>query len=73
MNEVYVKLDEELLEVIDKLENITVTNYKKNNVFIDIESLVIALRDLMYEYDVMKEKYEDEIKYIKDNVKEYWC
>lgn len=64
MNEVFIDI---------RKENEWIRKHFENKDFVSIDDLVNCIENLILEIDNMKEKYEDEIETIKDNVKEWWC
>lgn len=66
-NNVYYKLTEDERASINKVMEITLTNYDAYNLFIPVESLMVALEDLLYEYHKKEEELEDLKKDVEDN------
>ena len=65
----YYKLDDYLKRRIERVGNITSTNYELLGDFVPIESLMAMIDDLLVEYEVQVEKYEEFEKYVDDNYK----
>lgn len=59
MEEVLVKLDSELIEILNRLSEMNLTDYEVKDGIIKIENLRIALRDLMFEYDNLEEEFKN--------------
>lgn len=66
----YEKLDEETLERIKKMQNITMTNYEICGSFIPIDSWKYIAEDLMYEVEHLEEKIEDILQDREDNYRQ---
>ncbi len=55
----YYKLDEANKEYLEDVQNITDVDYEVKGDFIEVENLMIALKDMVVEYENLKEKFED--------------
>lgn len=74
MNKDYTEISRKL---IDKIEEATNTDYEvikfynkiedKEETYISIDKLIVALEDMLVEYDHMKEMYEDLKQDVEDN------
>lgn len=62
----YIEINEELLQ---KVTNITNFTYKSKGDFIAYEDIISIIEDLITEYDVLQEKYEDFKQEVEDNFK----
>ena len=62
MNEVFIDM---------RKENEWIKKYF-NSDLVSIEQLIACIEDLDGKVEHLKEEYEQEIKDIRDNVKEYW-
>lgn len=60
----YYKLNEDELEIMKEIENITDVDYEILGDFMPVDSFMCALKDLKVEYESQKEKYED----LKENL-----
>ena len=60
----YLRIDEELYE---KITNITGTDYEPVGEFLTGDSIIGMLEDLLHEYDVKNEQYEDLKQDIEEN------
>lgn len=63
----YYKLDEKKLETINKVSDITSTDYELLGNFVPVDSLICIIDDLLYEIDHLQEKYKDLEKDIEEN------
>lgn len=64
------KLSEKELELMKKVSNETITDYKIDNQdYIEVDNLISAIYDLMYEIGHYKEEIEDIKQDIEDNYK----
>ena len=66
----YEKLDKEELEMIKDISKLTMTDYEISGDFIPADSWKILAEDLMYEFDKLKEEFEDYKEFVKDNYKQ---
>lgn len=66
----YEKLDKEELEMIKNISKLTMTNYEIIGDFIPVDSWKILAEDLMYEFDKLKEEFDDYKEFVKDNYKQ---
>ena len=66
----YEKLDKEELEMIKNISKLTMTNYEIIGDFIPVDSWKSLAEDLMYEFDKLKEEFDDYKEFIKDNYKQ---
>ncbi len=64
---IYYKLTKRDLGKIKKIEEITLTDYEVKNDLISIDNLYTALLDLLCEYNVLNEKYNDLENDLNDN------
>lgn len=60
----YVKVEKKVLE---KIEEITNTNYNAEDVFLTTESLIMIIDDLLIELDKLQEKLDD----LEENIDTY--
>lgn len=60
----YVKIEKKVLE---KIEEITNTNYNAEDVYLTTESLVMIIDDLLVELDKMQDKLNDLENNLNDN------
>ena len=63
----YAKLDENEMKYIDRICEITYTDYDIKDSMVSVDNLIIMLEDLYTEYECLKEEYEDFKKDVKDN------
>lgn len=63
MDEVFIDVRKESEDVIKYF----------NTDFVSIDNLIAVIEELDFKLEKQKREYEQEIKDIKDNVKEYWC
>ena len=66
-NKYYYKCDREL---INKAMEITCVSYEVEKEYLPIEKLELIIEDLVYEYNVLKEKYDDVIEDRNENWKQ---
>lgn len=64
---IYQKLIFSEIELIKKIENITLSDYEIKGDYIEIDNLMTIIEDLFFEYESLKEKFEDLENDIKDN------
>lgn len=60
----YIEIDEELLR---KIASITRFTYKDKGNFISYENVIAIIEDLIAEYDVLQEEYDDFKQNVEDN------
>lgn len=60
----YLELDK---KIIDKIEEITCTDYERKGDYIPVENIENMIKDLLYEIDRLNEKIEDMENDIRDN------
>ena len=63
----YYKVDEKESAILNKITKITFTDYEPQGDFIEVESLMTALEDLLVCYEGLEEKYEDLQKDVEEN------
>lgn len=63
----YIEIDEKILEKITDITNFT---YKSKGDFIAYEDVISIIEDLVCEYNVLKEKFEDYKENIRDNYRQ---
>lgn len=66
---IYYSLTERELNLIEKISDITCTNYEIKNNMIEVEQFLSIIEDLKYAVQYEQEKYEDLVKDIYDNYK----
>jgi hypothetical protein len=66
----YIKLTEKEREMLNKVMEITYTTYEPEGYFIKGENLIVALEDLLTEYEGLQEKYDDFKQDVEDNYKQ---
>jgi hypothetical protein len=59
---VFIELDDEKQEVLEKIENITNTYYGRKEKIIGVDGLLCATRDILYEYEKLIEYNEQKEK-----------
>lgn len=64
---IYQKLIFSEIELIKKIENITLSDYEIKGDYIEFDNLMTIIEDLFFEYESLKEKFEDLENDIKDN------
>lgn len=67
----YYKLDDNELERINRVCELTFTDYELLGNFIPVEMLMAAIEDLLIEVDRLEEKYKDFEQEVEDNYKPY--
>lgn len=60
----YLELDK---KTIDKIEEMTCTDYERKGDYIPSENIENMIKDLLYEIDILSEKIEDMENDIRDN------
>ena len=55
----YMKLDESNKETLERISNITDVDYEIQGDFVEVESLMTALKDMLVKYDKLEEDFED--------------
>lgn len=69
----YYKLDNANKEYLEDVQNITNVDYEVKGDFIEVESLMIALKDMVVEYQNLKERFEDyKTNYDEDDAHDVW-
>ena len=63
---IYIEFDKNILE---KVENITKTNYKSENGLVNSDEISIIIDDLLDEIDNLRDKIEDLKEDMRDNYK----
>lgn len=63
----YIEIDKKILE---KVTNITNFTYKSKGDFIAYEDVISIIKDLVCEYNVLKEKFEDYKENVRDNYRQ---
>lgn len=63
----YYKLDNDELEKINRVSNITFTDYELKGNFISVESMMSAIEDLLIEIDKLEEAKKDMQQDIENN------
>lgn len=66
----YKYLDDEHLEIIKKIQEITMHDYELKGNFIPQNSLWLMVEDLLCELDNKEEKLENYKQYVADNYKQ---
>lgn len=61
------ELDEKELEIFNRISNITDVDYEIKNNMIEVDTLIYALKDMLYEYHKVEEERDDLEKDINDN------
>ena len=64
---IYQKLIFSEIELIKKIENITLSDYEIKGDYNEFDKLMTINEDLFFEYESLKEKFEDLENDIKDN------
>lgn len=67
-NTMYLKLNKEELELLERVSDITTANYEIENDLISFENLIGAIEDLLYELERKEESFE---KY-KEHIEEHY-
>lgn len=65
----YYKLNENEYQRIQKVSNLTNTDYELNGSFIPVENLMSVIEDLVYELNNLEEKYKDLEEDLETNYK----
>ena len=65
----YWKLSDKDKETIERISKITGVDYELKGNLVPIDSLIYALFDMLYEYDVKEEELEDLKQDLEDNYK----
>lgn len=63
----YIEIDEKILEKVTDITNFT---YKSKGDFIAYEDVISIIEDLVCEYNVLKEKFEDYKENVRDNYRQ---
>ena len=63
----YIKLTDDELEVIDKIHEITSTDYELEGNFFPTDSMIPAFEDLLCAYEILEEEFEDFKQNVEDN------
>lgn len=63
----YIEIDKKILEKVTGITNFT---YKSKGDFIAYEDVISIIEDLVCEYNVLKEKFEDYKENIRDNYRQ---
>ncbi len=66
----FYKLNSNEFEDVKKIEKITVSDYELLGDFIPTECLANIARDMLIEYENLKEEFEDYKQFVKDNYKQ---
>lgn len=69
MGNMYYKMSEKERAMLNEISEITLTDYNLNKEMVTCDNLIVALEDLLVEYNVLKEKYDD----LKNDVDENYC
>ena len=62
-----IEIKKEYLEYLEKAEEITRSDYDRKGSYISLENLLLMIRDLEYEIDVLEEKLKNTEEYYHDN------
>ena len=62
----YLKLEEKEMEMMEKIQKITETDYDIKDDFINADNLIVALEDLFHQYN----EKEHEIKELKNDIEQ---
>ena len=62
-----VEIDNDYLEYLERTENKLGTDYERKGNYIELNSLLCMIRDLLWEIDNLEEKLEDTESYYRDN------
>ena len=65
----YYKLNETEYQRIQKISDLTNTDYELNGNFIPVENLLSVIEDLVYELNNLEEKYKDLEEDLEENYK----
>ena len=65
----YYKLNENEYQRIQKVSNLTNTDYELNGNFIPVENLMSVIEDLVYELNNLEKKYKDLEEDLETNYK----
>lgn len=65
----YYKLNENEYQRIQKVSDLTNTDYELNGNFIPVENLMSVIEDLVYELNNLEEKYKDLEEDLETNYK----
>ena len=63
------KLNDKELELIKKAEKITCCDYGRKENMLDADMFISIIEDLLYELDILQEKYDDFKQNVEDNYK----
>lgn len=63
----YIEIDKKILEKVTDITNFT---YKSKGDFIAYEDVISIIEDLVCEYNVLKEKFEDYKENVRDNYRQ---
>lgn len=63
----YWELSDEDLEKLNKISDITGVDYELKNNLVPVDSLIYALKDMLYEYHNKQEEIDDLKQEIEDN------
>lgn len=61
----YYKLNQNEIDLIKKVEKVTITDYEIKNEFIPVSSMLSIIDDLLYEVNRLQEQVED----LEENIK----
>lgn len=63
----YIKLDYETMDFLKNLESITNNDYCiDEDYLINIDDVMVALKDLHHEYELLNEKHKEYQKHVKE-------
>lgn len=63
----YIEIDKKILKKVTDITNFT---YKSKGDFIAYEDVISIIEDLVCEYNVLKEKFEDYKENVRDNYRQ---
>lgn len=63
----YHKLIEPELKTVKKVEKITLTDYKRDGMYVPVEELFFMIEDLLIELDKAEERYNDLEEQVREN------
>jgi hypothetical protein len=65
--DLFIKLQEDERELLDKVQKITDVDYGLESDFLDINDLFGVIKDLVWSYNLLEEKYQDQKQVMEDN------
>ncbi len=67
MAQIYISLNKSELSKLEEISDITQIDYDIKDSQVEVEGILSALEDLLYEYHNLQEKHEDYKEYTKEH------